>query len=239
MKKIMFNDHYGLTKAVLEGRKTQTRRIIPESWLEGVAEFQEEYFNDTLDHIEGKELLEQYFLIEQRRKPHFAVGQILAVAQNYLTIMDYYHSLGHISTRQVSEKELIFWNEMRIMESYGDDSAMQGDSNKMFVRAKLMPFQIRITDIRLERLQDISDEDCLAEGIERWDDQKEYASDETVRRAINEIKAAGHDVFAIPECWDCYTSQRDAYAALIDKVSGKGTWERNPWVFVYDFKLEK
>lgn len=28
MKKIMFNDKYGLTQAVLEGRKTQTRRIV-------------------------------------------------------------------------------------------------------------------------------------------------------------------------------------------------------------------
>lgn len=32
---------------------------------------------------------------------------------------------------------------------------------------------------------------------------------------------------------------RKAYAALIDKISGKGTWERNPWVFVYNFKLVK
>ena len=30
MKKIMFNDRYGLTKAVLEGKKTMTRRIIPD-----------------------------------------------------------------------------------------------------------------------------------------------------------------------------------------------------------------
>lgn len=30
---------------------------------------------------------------------------------------------------------------------------------------------------------------------------------------------------------------REAYAALTDKVSGKGTWESNPWVFVYDFEL--
>lgn len=29
MKKIMFNDRYGLTEAVLSGRKTQTRRLIP------------------------------------------------------------------------------------------------------------------------------------------------------------------------------------------------------------------
>ena len=31
----------------------------------------------------------------------------------------------------------------------------------------------------------------------------------------------------------------EAYAALIDKISGKGTWERNPYVFVYDFELVK
>lgn len=235
----MFNDKFGLTKAVLEGKKTQTRRIIPESWLEDLEEFQEEYFNNTLDHIEGKDLLEQYFLIEQRKKPHFAVGETLAVAQNYLTIMDYYHSLGHISTRQVSEKELIFWNEMRRMESTGDDSAMRGDDNKMFVRADLMPYQIRITNIRLERLQDISDEDCLKEGIEPWDAAEEYYRDKGVRKSIKELKDSGITPYQIPECWACFTSPKAAYAHLIDKISGKGTWDKNPWVFVYDFELVK
>lgn len=33
MKKIMFNDKYGLTKAVIEGRKTQTRRFIPKEFF--------------------------------------------------------------------------------------------------------------------------------------------------------------------------------------------------------------
>ena len=36
-----------------------------------------------------------------------------------------------------------------------------------------------------------------------------------------------------------YTTPREAYAALIDKLSGKGTWESNPYVFVYDFELIK
>ena len=34
-----------------------------------------------------------------------------------------------------------------------------------------------------------------------------------------------------------YFSPRDAFADLIDKVSGKGTWEENPFVWVYEFKL--
>ena len=36
-----------------------------------------------------------------------------------------------------------------------------------------------------------------------------------------------------------YETPREAYAALIDKVSGKGTWQNNPYVFVYDFELIK
>lgn len=43
MKKIMFNDKYGLTEAVLSGRKTQTRRIIPQSVIEKVEKFGREY----------------------------------------------------------------------------------------------------------------------------------------------------------------------------------------------------
>lgn len=39
MKKIMFNDQYCLTKAVLKGRKTQTRRIIPQSVIDKAEEY--------------------------------------------------------------------------------------------------------------------------------------------------------------------------------------------------------
>ena len=34
-----------------------------------------------------------------------------------------------------------------------------------------------------------------------------------------------------------FDTPREAYAALIDKVSGRGTWLANPWVFVYEFEL--
>ena len=34
-------------------------------------------------------------------------------------------------------------------------------------------------------------------------------------------------------------TRRIAYAALIDKISGKGTWASNPYVFVYEFELIK
>lgn len=95
----------------------------------------------------------------------------------------------------------------------------------MFVKPELMPHQIRITDVRVERLQDISDEDCLKEGIAPMIVGCEYY----VFSFIDKEKGRFLD----------YKTPREAYAALIDKVSGKGTWESNPYVFVYDFELVK
>lgn len=207
----MFNDKYGLTKAVLEGKKTQTRRLFSKH----------NFIRPFGNFCEGKLYVNEVFKDGEISK--YAVGEVLAVAQNYSEVMDHYNSLGHISTRQVSEKELIFWSEMRRMESTGDDSAMQGDGNKMFVRADLMPFQIRITNIRFEHIQDISNDDCLKEGIKKswWMD------------------SSGKYLYGFGEHEDKWKSPKEAYAALIDRISGKGTWEKNPWVFVYDFELVK
>lgn len=104
-------------------------------------------------------------------------------------------------------------------------SKNRGWSNKMFVKPELMPHQIKITNVRIERLQDISDEDCLAEGIQ-----------------IGQCGSADThfmDVYYIPNEIQPYCFPKDAYAALIDKVGKKGDWDSNPYVFVYDFELIK
>ena len=100
----------------------------------------------------------------------------------------------------------------------------------MFVRAELMPNQIRITNVRIERLQDISDADCLKEGIYAY-----YYGDEKEKR-FYEIPPNGYSFDGTDFH---YPTPREAFAYLIDKVSDKGTWERNPYVWVYDFELVK
>ena len=77
-------------------------------------------------------------------------------------------------------------------------------------------------NIDVQRLQDISDEDCLKEGIDRC--EKEWGYWEHVNGSFN---------------FYAFDTIRKAFASLIDKVSGKGTWEKNPWVFVYSFILIK
>lgn len=102
----------------------------------------------------------------------------------------------------------------------------KGWKNKMFVKAKYMPHRIRITNIRVERLQDINNEDCLREGIRK--SVVEYGDKKIVQWTYFDEKIT---------IW--FDSPRDAFAALIDRISGRGTWERNPWVYVYEFELIK
>lgn len=97
----------------------------------------------------------------------------------------------------------------------------KGYTNKMFVRTDLMPHHIRITHIRVERLQDISDEDCLKEGI--WTRSGRWYCYDIIKRGM--------------EFYDPYPDPCEAYSVLIDRISGKGTWDSNLYVFVYDFEL--
>lgn len=199
MKKIMFNDLYGLTRAVLEGRKTQTRRICKEQcWA----------YSDIINAENG---------VFHFEKPKYDIGEIVAIAQSYKDC-GYSENALDISPR-----------DYRIAR--GTLGASKGWNNKMFVRPDACKYRICITNIRIERLQDISDEDCLAEGI-----------------VVNEPKVRGgvksyYPCQCLKECVDkigwgrVYATPREAYADLIDKVSGNGTWEINPWVWAYDFEL--
>ena len=191
MKKIMFNDRCGLTQAVLEGRKTQTRRIA--YMPNGFIIFDDEDFQlKKLDN--GQALLT---LCNNRfETANYKIGEEVAIAQRYSDIAD----------------------------THGQELAqLPGWNNKMFVKADLMPHHICITNTRVERLQDISEEDCLKEGI--WRDDN--------------VGLEGTTYWYHGLANSSFRTAKEAYAALIDKISGKGTWEGNPWVFVYDFELIK
>lgn len=199
----MFDDRFGLTKAVLDGRKTMTRRVIPAKAIEYIlAEFKQGYFEGTLDAFDSdKKYIEQYYLVEKCGKC-FRPGDIVAVAQKYKDIMPYLVD----SFRQPSPDYMI---------------DKPGYNNKMFVRADLMPHQIRITSVRVERIQEISDEDCLREGI----------IDGKVEPKLYGLKNGKH--------YDTAHTPREAFAILIKKMAGKKAWDDNPWVFVYEFELVK
>lgn len=208
----MFNDKYGLTKAVLEGRKTQTRRIIKPQPMydENVGICWKGYAYGI--NFSGKQGAYDNFITGteyDKSCKRLRVGEIVAVAQNYTACGGF---MDDGTPR---------WDYISCIVG----SKNRGWSNKMFVRPELMPHQIKITNVRIERLQDISDEDCLAEGIQIG------------QCGITDTHFM--DVYYIPNEIQPYCLPKDAYAALIDKVGKKGDWDSNPYVFVYDFELIK
>ena len=198
MKKIMFNDKFRLTQAVLEGRKTMTRRIaIP------VTEREISLCNLNKDWYEDKE--SNVYI------PNFQVGEVVAIAQSY-------KDLGYSpNALDRDPKDLGIRGFMR-------DSA--GWNNKMFVKSYACKHHIKITNVKVERLQDISDEDCLKEGIYRLDSANGNGGIAYSFAGASDKKYIG-----------LYDTPHEAFATLIDKVSGKGKWEENPFVWVYEFVL--
>ena len=191
MKKIMFNDRFGLTQAVLDGRKTMTRRIIP---------LCENDLNFLKVTDKGEWLFSSRTCLDGAF-PAYKVGDELAIAQAYNTLR--WPALPGIDWKAITDEV----------------THSKGWTNKMFVKSEYMPHRIRITNIRVERLQDIIDDDCLREGIVKTDCVAPYGF------PVGNGK------------WKNYRTPQDAFAALIDRISGKGTWERNPWVFAYEFEL--
>ena len=215
MKKIMFNDKYGLTEAVLNGKKTMTRRIIPidlynqtdwkavtEGDFEAVADGEGDYH-------------------DIRRCGMYKEDEVVAIAQKYWDL----------------RKDDAFYEALEKADPSFPLECIKGEKgchNKMFVKADWMPHRIRITDVKVERLQDISDEDVYKEGF--------------IKESVNNGwgNAAWH--------WEAMLTYMDylgrykhirsenpkeAFSFLIDKVCGNGTWDSNPWVFAYSFELIK
>ena len=207
MKKIMFSDKFGLTEAVLSGRKTMTRRIVKFSDIDAKYLYDEEW---NVGGYVLETIIDRY--------ARYKVGEVVAVAQSY----------KDAGVNYLPEED----DEFGCYNFPAEQT--NGWTNKMFVRADLMPFQIRFTGVRMERLQDISDEDCLAEGIREVEVDNNWGkyATHTEYRVVYQDKY-GREKLLIG------MTPREAYAALIDKISGKGTWESNPYVFVYGFELIK
>lgn len=207
----MFNDKLGLTQAVLDGRKTMTRRIIPcPKTYKGnpVRGFRITGSKDIRLSVEicvYDESCDDF--VPMYIQPKYEVGEVVAIAQSYESV---YHEYG-LETMDMLVSSLKY---------------NAGWTNKMFVKAEYMPNHIKITNIKVERLQGISNEDCLKEGIYRLDSANGSGGIAYSFANASDKKHIG-----------LYNTPRDAFSALIDKVSGKGTWESNPYVWVYEFEL--
>ncbi len=214
MKKIMFDDNFGLTQSVLKGHKTMTRRIVSDRLLENLDTDECLY---TPDHGRTWE--------DFRLHTPYRIGETVAISQKYSEL----------------SWDWAFYDRLCSMCERKPQYELAGWDNKMFVRANLMPRRVIIIDAKLERLQDISEEDCFKEGIVTCD----YPVYEGVNLkeilhcyTLSEWKDSIEDPWAPndPSQWMA-DSPHAAFATLCTKMMGKKVWESNPYVIAYEYQL--
>lgn len=118
--------------------------------------------------------------------------------------------------------------ERRIIKDgeFGDNdwtmpkAAKHGNVSPLFMPRWASRLTLTVTDVRVERLQDISKADAIAEGIERRAGGYSVIDEKRGMSGISE-------------------SARVAYSMLWDVINGPGAWEANPWVAAYTFTVHR
>lgn len=192
----------------VKGIKTETRRIITKQPLENesIKPFVKGFFG-IYHKVGGIDNLKLTL------KPRYNVGDILYLKEPYYIL----------ESKQIEYRyEPTFFLEGCVMPKWQW-------KNKLFMPAYAARHFIKVTAVRAERLQDISDEDCIKEGIEicKYD----------TRHFVNDIWGKSK----LDGTWEntrtLYDTPKQAYKALINAIDGKDTWDNNPWVWVYDYEL--
>lgn len=210
-----------LFRKVVKEEKIQTRRMItPEPIIKNdwfIREI-EGWKNSPFGVVSKYSDCEpERFEIMQLLKPKYKVGEIVYLKEPYILYQEeYQESKTSQSGIQYAYK---FGNHLSIDEITGKSDSKW--KNKLFMPESAARYFIEITAVRAERLQDISEEDCMKEGIDSFFNP--LFSETRYKDYLNPNS----------EC----RSPQSSYASLINKINGKGTWEKNPFVWVYDFRL--
>lgn len=194
MKKIMFDDHIMLTEKVKTGQKTKTRRLITNKLL----------IKYGVNKHTLKDKIEDLIF-----KAPYKKGEIIAVAEQYRDCLDHIATLPEFEYYSRAELEAKFQEE-------------KGWDNKMYVKPEYMPTKIQITDVKIERIQSISDEDCLEEGIKYYPYTNRYGYE----YKKDEWRTISYQ----------YRTLQEAFKSLIKRLKGGDLWEQNPLIYVYTFK---
>lgn len=206
MKPILFNTE--MVKAILDGRKTQTRRICKD-----IVEQKNTYSVNGLKNSGGSLNTAIYELLNY--KHNIKVGDVFWVREPVKVLCQDYSSL---LVKYTDEKEKTIHIPQRFLHNDGSIASSwiyKSFINEEFVGVpngcikEMVRIFLRVTNIRVERLQDISDRDIELEGIPRN--------------------------FNL-ETW--HIKQKKEWIKLWNSTAKDGyKWENNPCVFVYEFEI--
>jgi len=199
-----------MVRAILDGRKTQTRRVIkakvpcwnkPDDWQKGIC------FHGMVSFNNGPS--------KQHQLRDFSVQCPYGIPCDRLWVRETWQNTADMGICHPADNYVVY------RATDPDWETMEGWKWRpsIFMPREASRITLEITDIRVERVQDISEKDAEHEGLTEWQDFIYLSPDES--RMTRDI------IQAFSWLWDSLNAKRGY------------SWESNPWVWVIDFKKIK
>ena len=234
-----------------EGTKTQTRRIVKPQPPYGC----EYCINGAMSHALCRSIENHNIWVPPTGKsvdhrlacPYGQVGDRLWVReawQEKAWTLTQLNSAGLLNA-PMKPKET-YLNEPIYAIHRGGYNYKIGDPGRWFPSIHMPRWACRtvveITEIRAERLQDISEEDARAEGSADRERTVEIGEDTDRKPCLGCGQRKVQHVGSVKVCFGSHGevfnrhSLKGGYSWLWEFINGKGSWERNDWVWVLCFK---
>lgn len=234
---ILFNGE--MVRAILDGRKTQTRRMVKpqpfeDGYFEGTPSFDQfakqcctadpRIAEFSAEAVGGGAWREEAVLC-----PYGTWGDSLWVRETWKPDVDdmtstiRYRADGANISIQNTKSAADAWLGVRRDEEQYPYFEEPKWRPSIFMPRWASRITLEITDIRVERLNSISEQDAIAEGLRIFNEDN----------ANLYYSSIAHEL-EWPNDWQL--DPVDAYRALWEIINGKGSWDANPWVWVVEFK---
>lgn len=202
-----------MVQAILQGNKTMTRRVVKvivEASLVGTNPF-------TFSWIASENGIEAIGrLLYLSQSPYGKVGDVLWVRESF-TVLEPEHCIGGMKSRFIYKANMNPDSE-EIRQDYIKCGYPYKWKPSIHMPKEACRLFLQITNIRVERLQEISEDDAINEGIENLG--KGYS----LTPWKDYLGKGG------------FVATRTSFFTLWSKINGINSWNSNPWVWVIEFK---
>ena len=214
-----------MVRAILDGRKTMTRRLIKSRHESGLFRVCRRITDNEITSIESLDWDERN--CEKDITCPWQIGDRLYVREEHYKKGKW---IQEGKTKTGLDKWKFVATHPAVLFDHNKPALFERSRNKKYPEAEMwykrparfMPksaarIWLEVTDIRVERLQEISEEDAKAEGVE------------IVKKGIVE----SYRDYLRPNC--CYVNPRHAFQTLWQSINGPESWNQNPFVWVISF----
>jgi hypothetical protein len=223
-----------MVRAILEGRKTQTRRGLPIHPTIDQSQLFEPSFDDDNSNLYFRMQVDGKDVLVKPIKCPWQVGDCLYVKETWWQYGHWEHVVPHEGTFEGDTEWKRGAGEIKFFTDYptapdityaGHIKSLWRKMSSLFLAQKDARIWLKVTNVRVERLLDISDDDAIAEGIiSHKGVPGEYPSEPMYKEYTGLLGSK------------YVMSPTRSYFSLWDSINGVGSHQLNPWVWVIEFE---